>query len=126
VFGINLSIDEPLAIYIQRYSYLFDQPVKVRSMGSDGLSLAMLAAGSLDTFLNIRKKTRILDIAASYIIAMEAGVEVWDVQGNTLDAPLALKSRVSFLGFVKGLRQFFKKLINQISIDFEKQPSFYE
>ena len=126
LFGINLSIDEPLADFATRYSFILNQPLKIRSLGSDGLSLGLLASGALDVFLNLRKKTRILDIAAGYIIALEAGCRIWDLEGNTLDAPIALMSRVSFLGFNKGFTKFFSENISTLSKVFKEQPSFYD
>ena len=126
LFGINLSIDEPLADFAARYNFILNKPLKIRSLGSDGLSLGLLASGALDVFLNLRKKTRILDIAAGYIIALEAGCHVWDLEGNTLDAPIALMSRVSFLGFNKGFTKFFSENISALSKVFKEQPSFYD
>ena len=126
LFGLNLSLDEPLADFANRYDFILNKPLKIRALGSDGLCLGLIASGALDVFLNLRKKTRILDIAAGYIIALEAGCQIWDLEGNTLDAPLKLMSRVSFLGFNKGFTKFFSENISALSKVFKEQPSFYD
>lgn len=126
LFGLNLSLDEPLADFTKRYNFILNKPLKIRALGSDGLCLGLLASGALDVFLNLRKKTRILDIAAGYIIALEAGCQIWDLEGKTLDAPIALMSRVSFLGFNKGFIKFFSENISALSKVFKEQPSFYD
>ncbi len=123
IFGINLSLNESLVDYSKRYDFLFIPFLKIRAMGSDALALCMLASGHLDCFLNIQRKTRILDIAAGYLLLLEAGGEIWDMDGVRLNAPLAINSRVSFLGLNSGLQNHFKKMIPQLKEAYKKQPA---
>lgn len=126
LFGINLSLEESLQSFAVRYKFLFEQPLKIRSIGSNALGFAYVASGSLNVFIDLQKKCRVLDIAAGYILLKEAGGEIWDCNGNPLNAPLYVKSRVSFLGINKGLKNYFSSLIPKISAAHETQPEYLQ
>jgi len=51
----------------------------------------------MDIFIDLRKKIRIQDIAAGYLIVKEAGGLLLDENFNSLDADLSYDTRVSFI-----------------------------
>ncbi|MBD3349952.1 MAG: hypothetical protein GF364_00520 [Candidatus Lokiarchaeota archaeon] len=124
MFGISLSLNEPLPGFAQRYSFIFNTALKIRSFGSNALGFCFLAEGSLDTFLDLQKKCRSFDIAAGYIILKEAGGTMWDLNGKILDSPLDLTTRIAFICLNKGLVNYFKPKLTQFSEAFKSQPKF--
>jgi myo-inositol-1(or 4)-monophosphatase len=57
----------------------------------------MFARGLMDIFIDLRKKIRIQDIAAGYLIVKEAGGLILDENFDSLDADLSYDTRVSFI-----------------------------
>ena len=74
-----------------------------RSYGCASLEMEIVAEGEADGFFmkseEYTRSVRIVDIAASTIILREAGGEVYDLEGNTLDMPFDLEHRSNFLAF---------------------------
>lgn len=64
---------------------------RIRIFGSASLELCLVADGSFDCFVDIRKgekgngMLRVYDVSAGLFIAKCAGAEVSDIQGNVLD-----------------------------------------
>jgi myo-inositol-1(or 4)-monophosphatase len=69
----------------------------IRNMGSAALELCLVASGGLDLYFDNRGLLRVTDIAAAYLIVKEAGGLVLDMNGNPLDCPLDMSSRVSLI-----------------------------
>jgi len=68
---------------------------KVRSLGSASLEMCMVARGALDYFVIGQEYIRVIDIAASTLIAREAGAVVTNIQGEPLDMLFNLTDRSS-------------------------------
>ena len=72
-----------------------------RAYGCASIEMALVAAGSVDGFLmnaeNNRRSIRVIDIAASYLILVEAGGSVFNLDGTDFDMPLDLDHRANFL-----------------------------
>jgi len=66
-------------------------------MGANALELCLVAEGATDAFVDIRGSMRIVDLAAAYLIAREAGGVVTSPDGAELAVPLDLKARFSYL-----------------------------
>lgn len=95
MIGMNLSgisVDR-----LERVSRLLAMSNHIRQMGSNALEMCLLARGLLDAYIDIRGKIRVTDIAAAYLIVIEAGGIVVDEHSNMLDAPLNLDNRLSFI-----------------------------
>jgi myo-inositol-1(or 4)-monophosphatase len=56
-----------------------------------------VADGTSDAFIDVRGKLRVTDIAAAYLILLEAGGVFTTPEGNKLDAQLDPKQRVSLI-----------------------------
>lgn len=95
VIGINLSgisIDK-----LKRLSSILAMTNHIRQFGSNALEMCLLARGLLDAYIDVRGKIRVTDIAAAYLIIVEAGGIVVDEYLNMLDTPLSLDARLSFI-----------------------------
>ncbi|OPY34159.1 MAG: Inositol-1-monophosphatase [Methanomassiliicoccales archaeon PtaU1.Bin124] len=84
---------------------------RTRSLGCSSLELALVAQGTADAFYlksgQRERAIRVVDIAASALILREAGGDLCDLSGETLDMPFDLKVRSNFLAYgdqsVKGV-----------------------
>jgi fructose-1,6-bisphosphatase/inositol monophosphatase family enzyme len=70
---------------------------KVRSLGSASLEMCMVATGALDYYVVGKEYIRVIDIAASTLIAREAGAVVTNIFGETLDMGFNLEDRTSVI-----------------------------
>ncbi len=70
---------------------------KVRSLGSASLEMCMVATGALDYFIVGKEYIRVVDIAASTLIAREAGAVVTNSSGRPLDMLFNLEDRSSVI-----------------------------
>ncbi|MEM4285045.1 MAG: inositol monophosphatase family protein [Candidatus Nitrosocaldus sp.] len=107
VIGINLSgisIDR-----LKRMSSILAMTNHIRQFGSNALEMCLLARGLLDAYIDVRGKIRVTDIAAAYLIIVEAGGMVVDEHLNMLDSPLSLDARLSFIATAN------KDMLNYIS-----------
>jgi len=66
-------------------------------MGANALELCLVAEGATDAFVDVRGSMRIVDFAAAFLIATEAGVQVTGPEGEKLAVPLDLRSRFSYV-----------------------------
>jgi len=66
-------------------------------MGANALELCLVAEGATDAFVDIRGTMRIVDFAAAYLIAGEAGAVVTSPEGVKLELPLDLNVRFSYV-----------------------------
>ena len=69
----------------------------LRHLGANALEICYVADGTTDAFIDIRGKLRVTDIAASYLIMLEAGGIMVTLEGAELNAPLAASQRVDFI-----------------------------
>ena len=71
---------------------------RLRILGSASLEICMIADGSFDCFIDIRKKDgkgylRVYDVAASLFIAKKAGAVITDLDGNLEDKKISMDER---------------------------------
>ena len=82
---------------ISRLAPLISELKRQVHLGANALELCLLAEGATDAFVDIRGSMRIVDLAAAYLIASEAGAVVTSPEGERLDLPLDLKLRFSYV-----------------------------
>jgi len=73
----------------------------------------MFARGLMDIFIDLRKKIRIQDIAAGYVIVKEAGGMLLDADLKPLDADLSYETRVSFIAAAN--QEILDEIMSQIN-----------
>jgi len=95
IVGINTS--GATSELIKKLHPIFEQHNHTRHFGANALEMAMFARGLMDIFIDLRKKIRIQDIAAGYLIVKEAGGLLLDENFDPLDADLGYETRVSFI-----------------------------
>ena len=82
---------------MKKLQIIFENHNHTRHFGANALEMAMFAQGLMDIFIDLRKKIRIQDVAAGYIIVKESGGLLLDEEFNPLDADLSYETRVSFV-----------------------------
>ena len=95
VVGVDISGITPEAL--PQLAPILAASNHVRHFGAVALELAIFARGLVDVFVDLRKKLRITDVAAGYLIALEAGGYVVDENGMPLDSKLSYDKRISFI-----------------------------
>ena len=95
VVGVDISGITPEAL--PQLAPILAASNHVRHFGAVALELAIFARGLVDVFVDLRKKLRITDVAAGYLIALEAGGYVVDENGMPLDSKLNYDKRISFI-----------------------------
>lgn len=96
VIGVDLNsykvqeIASQLTALIQRTKHL-------RHFGANALELCYVADGTTDAFIDIRGKLRTTDMAAAWLILMEAGAIMTTQDGGKLNAKLDPKKKVKFI-----------------------------
>jgi len=82
---------------------LGDRVRRIRSLGSTSLEMAMVAAGKLDAFVDLRGMMRVVDVAAGKLILEEAGGLITDADGKELHLDKNMWQRTDLIGS-NGLR----------------------
>jgi myo-inositol-1(or 4)-monophosphatase len=95
VVGINTSNSSPELI--QRLAPIFEKNHHTRHFGANALEMAFFAQGLIDVFIDFRKKIRIQDMAAGYLLVKEAGGLILDENMQPLDSDLNYETRLSFV-----------------------------
>jgi myo-inositol-1(or 4)-monophosphatase len=93
--GVDISGISPDAL--PQLAPILSASNHVRHFGAVALELAIFARGLVDVFVDLRRKLRITDVAAGYLIALEAGGYVVDENGMPLDSNLSYDKRISFI-----------------------------
>lgn len=63
--------------------------------GANALEICMVAEGDIESFVDLRSRMRVTDVAGAYLIAKEAGAVLTAESGAELDPVLDLRSRLS-------------------------------
>ncbi|MFB5648563.1 MAG: inositol monophosphatase family protein, partial [Candidatus Nitrosomaritimum aestuariumsis] len=112
IVGINTSGATPELM--KKLHPIFQQHNHTRHFGANALEMAMFARGLMDIFIDLRKKIRIQDIAAGYLIVKEAGGILLDENFESLDADLSYETRVSFIAAAN------QRILNDIFSEIKK------
>ncbi len=94
--GIDLS--RTTLPVVQSLNELVSSIKRQMHFGANALETCFLAEGGLDGFLDVRGRIRIMDIAAGYLIAKQAGAVFSDERGGALNPPITVKGRFSIVG----------------------------
>ena len=110
VVGLDISGISPESL--QKLSPIISASNHIRHFGAVALELAIFARGLVDLFVDIRDKLRITDVAAGYLIVLEAGGFVVDKNGKPLETNLSYDARISFIAAANKeiLNETMKKL----------------
>lgn len=95
IVGINTS--GASRELMRRLDPIFENHNHTRHFGANALEMAFFASGIMDVFIDLRKKIRIQDIAAGYILVKEAGGIILNENYEPLDSDLGYETRLSFV-----------------------------
>ena len=95
VVGLDISGISPQML--ERLSPIISTSNHIRHFGANALEFGMFASGLADVFIDLREKIRVTDIAAGYLIALEAGGHIVDQNGKPLDSDLGYENKFSFI-----------------------------
>lgn len=81
-----------------RLTAIGDTVRRIRTLGSASLEMALVAAGKLDAFVDLRGMMRVVDVAAGKLIIEEAGGTVTDATGERLQLGEDMWQRRDLIG----------------------------
>jgi myo-inositol-1(or 4)-monophosphatase len=96
VIGIDLNAYKS-KLNLSFASQLIENIRHTRHFGANALEVCYVAAGLTDGFIDLRNKIRTTDVAASFLIAKEAGAIVTDAYDKPIDVPLDPKQTLNFI-----------------------------
>lgn len=83
IFEIDFSLWN-LQKKLRQYKEIIRKLYRIRVMGSMALSFCLLAKGAIDGYMDFRTATRLVDIAAGYLIIKEAGGTFLTITGERI------------------------------------------
>jgi myo-inositol-1(or 4)-monophosphatase len=94
--GVDFSTFKSKQV-VDQLTEVLERTRHLRHLGANALEICYVADGTTDAFIDIRGKLRVTDIAAAYLILLEAGGIFTTPEGNTLNVPLDPKQRVALI-----------------------------
>ncbi len=114
LMGIDLSGMKDEAV-LKSLTKLILNTAHSRHFGANALELCYLAAGKLDTFVDLRSRLRITDMAAACLIVREAGGLMVDTRGRDLNVPITDPTqKVSFIASAN--RRLLEQILKLLKI----------
>ena len=96
VIGIDLGTPKKEEL-TPHFITLLQETEHLRHLGANALEVCYVADGTTDAFIDMRGKLRVTDVAAAYLILLEAGGAITAPMGEELDVPLTPTQTVSFI-----------------------------
>ncbi len=96
VIGMDLGTPKKEEL-IAHFITLLQKTKHLRHLGANALEICYVADGTTDAFIDVRGKLRVTDVAAAYLILLEAGGIMTSPEGKELNVPLTPTQRVSFI-----------------------------
>jgi myo-inositol-1(or 4)-monophosphatase len=113
----ELNLPEKSAIkYINQMKQIIQRFYRTRILGSTALTLCQIARGSMEAFINLRESNRLVDVAAGYLILMEAGGRFFSIEGIDITQELSITTRFPFIACNAKLESFLKKEFALLSL----------
>ncbi len=110
---VGVDMSKASRATIERLVPLVAAVRKPAHFGANALEQAFLADGKVDAFVDIRNRMRVVDFAAGYLIAKEAGAVVSDPAGNPVNAKVSLEERYNVVASCNStLQERILKLLN--------------
>ncbi|NVM37688.1 MAG: hypothetical protein HWN81_18995 [Candidatus Lokiarchaeota archaeon] len=107
-FELNLSMKN-LVENLMILSPIIKRFYRVRILGSTALTICLIAKGSIEAFINLRKSNRLVDVAAGILILKEAGGKFFPLNENIFVEKLSINLRFPFIACNNKLESFLKK-----------------
>jgi myo-inositol-1(or 4)-monophosphatase len=82
---------------LKKLQPIFEYHGPTRHYGANALEMALLSRGSISVLIDLRDKIRVQDMAAGYLLVMEAGGLIVDAGSQPLDSDFGHTTRLSFI-----------------------------
>ncbi len=111
VVGVDFSTFKARQV-VNKLIKILEKTRHLRHLGANALEICYVADGTSDAFIDIRGKIRVTDMAAAYLILLEAGGIITTPKGDKLNVPLTPTQRVSFVAAAnKSIYDTIQKLL---------------
>ncbi|MBN1215735.1 MAG: hypothetical protein JXA99_09900 [Candidatus Lokiarchaeota archaeon] len=91
IFEVDINLQKASKQF-RKYSSIFEMIYRIRIMGSTALSFCLFSRGSIDGYINLKNKMRVVDIAAAYLIVKESGGQILSRNGEKLNIALSMNN----------------------------------
>jgi myo-inositol-1(or 4)-monophosphatase len=118
VVGVDLNSYRVERI-VPRLTNLIRSTKHIRHLGANALELCYVADGTTDAFVDIRGKLRATDIAAAWLIVVEAGALMTTTAGKPLNIKLSPKEKVEFVAAAN--EKMHKRILDLIKSEKETE-----
>jgi myo-inositol-1(or 4)-monophosphatase len=95
---VGIDISKTTLAKVQSVSPLIASIRRQVHFGANALETCFLAEGRIDGFVDIRGRMRVMDFAAGYLIARQAGAIFSDGHGHELNPKISVTERFSVVG----------------------------
>jgi len=96
LLGVDLCKCKDLASF-SKLMPIFKEVRHVRHLGANALELCYVSDGTIDAYIDLAGRLRVLDLTAPYLIVTEAGGIVTDGEGRNLKSPITASEKVSII-----------------------------
>lgn len=119
IFEIDFELKDVVK-KVEKYKSILHKIYKIRVMGSVALSFCLISRGSIDGYINLKKKMRLVDIAAAYLIVKEAGGKIFSINGKELDINLSIETFIPIIACIPDLEYIIKEELKKINDIYNK------
>ncbi len=110
---VGIDMSKASLATVQRLVPLIAAVRKPAHLGANALEQAFLADGKVDAFVDIRDRMRVVDFAAGYLIAKEAGAVMSDPSGRPVNTNVSLEEKFNVVASCNStLHERILKLLN--------------
>jgi myo-inositol-1(or 4)-monophosphatase len=95
---LGIDISRTTLPVVRSMNSLISSIKRQMHFGANALEACYLAEGRLDGFLDVRGRIRVVDLAAGYLIARQAGAVFSDERGGGLNPAISVGERFSVVG----------------------------
>ncbi|MDA4122312.1 MAG: hypothetical protein OK456_03925 [Thaumarchaeota archaeon] len=92
---IGIDVSKTTLPIVRSVSGLIASARRQVHFGANALEACFMAEGSIDGFVDIRRRMRVMDLAAAYLIGRQAGATFSDERGAALNPKISVKERFS-------------------------------
>jgi myo-inositol-1(or 4)-monophosphatase len=111
VVGVDFNAYK-IKVDVSTFAALIENIKHTRHFGANAPEVCFVAAGLTDAFIDLRRKIRTTDVAASFLIVKEAGGIVTDQHNRPININLDPKQTLSFIA--SGNTALHKKILSLV------------
>lgn len=109
---VGVDISKTTLPVVQSLNLLISSIRRQVHFGANALEACFLAEGKIDGFADVRDRIRVMDMAAAYLIARQAGSVFSDRRAGPVDPKISVKERFSIVG--AGNRTLHTKMLEKL------------